>query len=481
MKLRDILESIAYDSVKGDVDCEVSGICTDSRRLRAGELFVCYSGGTVDSHAYAAEACEKGACAIVCTRPLDLPVTQIIVKDGRAAIAPLGRVFYSFPDAKLKIVGVTGTNGKTTTTYMLRSIFEADGRKTAVVGTLGIAYGDKFISPELTTPDPVFLYSALADMAEDGVEYVFMEVSAHALALGKVDGLHFAAGVFTNLTQDHLDYFGDMRSYAEAKAKLFEDGRCSVAVINSDDPLGAKLINTVKNVKSYGLDNPADTFAIDLSESIDGSAFVINVDDELYDIRIKMPAIHNVYNALAAATCARALGVGLSAIAEGLGRLEGVPGRLEKVAEYNGGKIFVDYAHTPDGLEKSLTGLKKLCDGKLYCLFGCGGNRDKTKRPLMGEAAAKIADFLIVTSDNPRYEDAYDIISQIEPGIQKAGAPYVTISDRELATEYGIELLKPGDILLVAGKGGETYQEIMGIKHSYNDNTIIKKIVGSLK
>lgn len=480
MKLCQLLDDICYKEIIGDARVDVAGICTDSRKIHNGDIFVCYAGGSADSHTYAAEACQKGACALVCQRPLDLPVPQVIVEDGRAAIAPLARAFYGYADKKMKITAITGTNGKTTTTYMLKSVFEANGNKVGVIGTLGVVYADKFIAPELTTPDPVFLHGILADMAGCGVEYVFMEASAHALYFGKLDGIHFAAAVFTNFTQDHLDFFGDMHSYAEAKRRLFDNGRYDVAIINSDDDFGAKLIGECHDVISYGLENPADAFAINLNESLEGSDFVVNINDELYEMHINLAAEHNVYNALAAATCAHALGVSLDVIAEGLKNLKGVTGRLEKVAEYNGGSIFVDFAHTPDGLSKSLSCLKKLCPGKLYCLFGCGGNRDASKRPLMGEAAAENADFLIVTSDNPRFEDAYDIISQIEPGIQKTGTPYVTISDREMATEYAINILKKGDILLVAGKGGETYQEIMGIKHSYNDNTIIKKILGSL-
>ena len=481
MKLCQLLDCIEYEKIKGDVRVEVSGISTDSRRMLGGEVFVCYEGVSCDSHDFVADACRRGACAVVCRRELDIDVPQIIVKDGRAAVAPLARAFYGCPDKKLKIVGVTGTNGKTTTTYMLKSIFDAAGANTAVIGTLGVAYGDKFVSPELTTPNPVFLYSVLADMVACGVEYVFMEVSAHALYFDKVAGINFAAGVFTNLTRDHLDFFADMDSYAAAKAKLFEGGRCALAVVNSDDAFSNGIVSVCKNVLSYGLDNPADTFAVDIRQNIQGSDFVINASDELYDIHINMPGLHNVYNALAAATCARAMGVKMSDIACGLSALKGVSGRLERAASFNGADIFVDYAHTPDGLEKSLSCLKELCRGKLYCLFGCGGNRDADKRPMMGEAAGKYADFIIVTSDNPRFEDAYDIIARIEPGIQKTGTPYVTVSDREMATEYAVNLLKEGDILLVAGKGGENYQEIMGIKHSYNDNTIIKKILESLK
>lgn len=477
MQLGKLLKNITFEEVIGETSVEIIGLCTDSRKVRKGDLFICYAGGKTDSHVFAKEVEENGAAAIVCETRLDVSVPQVIVKDGRAVIASIARAFYGFADRKMKLLAVTGTNGKTTTTYMLKSIFDKNANKTAVIGTLGIVYCDKFISPELTTPDPIFLHGVLSDMAECGVEYVFMEVSAHALYYDKIEGLHFEAGIFTNCTQDHLDFFGDMASYAKCKSKLFEDGRCSAAVINSDDSLGAKLLSKIAGSVSYGLDNPADTFAVDLNERIDGTSFVINLFDEIYDIELAMPAIHNVYNALAAATCAKILGVSIDVIAGGLANLKGVSGRLERVASYNGGQIFVDFAHTPDGLEKSLSSLKKLCEGKLYCLFGCGGNRDASKRPLMGEIAAKYADFLIVTSDNPRYEDPYDIIRQIEPGIKKVGKSYVTVTERDVATEYAINLLEEGDILLVAGKGGETYQEIMGIKHSYNDNMVIKKII----
>jgi UDP-N-acetylmuramoyl-L-alanyl-D-glutamate--2,6-diaminopimelate ligase len=274
-----------------------------------------------------------------------------------------------------------------------------------------------------------------------------------------------------------LDFFGSMEEYAKVKMSLFEGDRCALKIINSDDDLGAKMINTLGKTYSYGLYNPADTFAVDLQERIDGTSFVINLFDELYDINLKMPALHNVYNALAAATCASLLGIGIEEIANGLNKLNGVRGRLERVAEYNGGQIFVDFAHTPDGLEKSLSSLKKLTENKLYCVFGCGGNRDVAKRPIMGEVAAKYADFVIITSDNPRYEDPYDIISQIEVGVKKSAVNYVAVTRREVAIAYAINLLNKGDILLVAGKGGENYQEIMGIKHNYDDCEVIKKLI----
>ncbi len=476
MKLSELIKDLNAPAA----DCgetEIKGLCTDSTRVAAGDLFFCYAGGKHDSHEYAADAVKAGAVALVCERPLNSGVPEIVIGDARAAVAVLARRFYGFADKKLKLVAVTGTNGKTTTTYMLKSIFDANSDKTAVIGTLGIAYGDKFISPELTTPDPIFLHSVFSDMVECGVKYVFMEVSAHAIYFDKIAGLKFEVGIFTNCTQDHLDFFGTMEEYSACKASFFRNGACGISVLNSDDALGARLASETEKSYLYGLENPADTFAVDITEKLDNTTFVLNLFDELYEIKLALPGLHNVYNALAAATAAKLLGVKTEVIARGLAALKTVSGRLERVAQYNGATVFVDFAHTPDGLEKSLSCLKKLCKGKLYCLFGCGGNRDTGKRPIMGEIAAKYADFVIITSDNPRYEDPYDIICQISEGVKKQGGSFVSVTEREAATEYAVKLLCEGDVLLVAGKGGETYQEIMGIKHDYNDNKIIKKII----
>jgi UDP-N-acetylmuramoyl-L-alanyl-D-glutamate--2,6-diaminopimelate ligase len=477
MLLKELMKTLDLICVCGETDVEISGICADSRSVRQGNLFICFVGGKHDGHDFIAEAIKGGAVAIVGEKDIKCDVSYVRVKDGRGAQSVLARAFYGFADKKLNIVAVTGTNGKTTTTYMLKSIFDNSSHKSAVIGTLGICYCDKFISPELTTPDPIFMHGIFADMVECGVKYVFMEVSAHAIYYDKINGINFAAGIFTNCTHDHLDFFGSMEEYAKVKMSLFEGDRCALKIINSDDDLGAKMINTLGKTYSYGLYNPADTFAVDLQERIDGTSFVINLFDELYDINLKMPALHNVYNALAAATCASLLGIGIEDVANGLNKLKGVRGRLERVAEYNGGQIFVDFAHTPDGLEKSLSSLKKLTENKLYCVFGCGGNRDVAKRPKMGEIAAKYADFVILTSDNPRYEDPYDIISQIEVGVKKTNVSYVTVTRREVAIAYALNLLKCGDILLVAGKGGENYQEIMGIKHNYDDCEVIRKLI----
>ena len=478
MKISELLKYLEYKSFYGDAETQITGLCADSEKISEGDLFFCYKGKDHDSHDFARDAEKRGAVALVCERKLDCPLPQIIVNSGRGSIATAARAFFGFADKKLKLIGVTGTNGKTTTTFMLESIFKTAGKSVGVIGTLGISYAEKFVSPELTTPDPIFLHSIFADMVNCGVGYVFMEVSAHALYFNKIAGLHYEVGIFTNCTQDHLDFFGNMHDYAESKKLMFREGRCGYAVVNTDDALGRELLSGVKNAVGYGLKNPADVFAVDVREKIDGSDFVINLFDELYDIHLNVPALHNVYNAMGAAACAKILKIETDDIAKGLKNLKTVAGRLEHVAKYNGADIFVEFAHTPDGLEKSLQSLKKFCCGKLYCLFGCGGNRDKSKRPIMGGIVAKYADLCIVTSDNPRYEDPYDIISDIEAGIKPTGRRYVTVTERETATEYAINLLEKDDILLVAGKGGEYYQEIMGIKHSYNDNAVIKKIIG---
>jgi UDP-N-acetylmuramoyl-L-alanyl-D-glutamate--2,6-diaminopimelate ligase len=477
MKLKELLKSIEYTKAQCDENIEIGGICTDSNKVKAGDLFVCYKGVNCDGHDYALQAISKGALVVVCQREIEGVSNYIIADNTRNVATRLARAFYGYADKDLKLIGITGTNGKTTTTYMLKSIFSAAGKSCGVIGTLGIEYANKFISPELTTPDPIFLHSIFADMKQCGVEYVFMEVSAHALYFDKINGLHFEIGVFTNCTRDHLDFFGNMQTYAKCKMSFFGNDRCKKCVVNSDDELGVKLLSKHSNCISYGLENPADVFAVNIKESINCTTFVINLLDELYDIELNLLGKHNVYNALAACACAHIEGIDIMTMANGLKMLKSVKGRLQFVANYNGGLIFVDFAHTPDGLERSLKSLKGLTSGKLYCVFGCGGNRDRTKRPIMGEIAASICDSVIVTSDNPRYEDAYDIISQIVGGIERTGKFYTTMTDRYSAIAYAISLLQEGDILLVAGKGGEEYQEIMGVKHEYDDVSAIKHII----
>lgn len=468
---------------------EIESLCADSRAVKRGSLFFCLTGGKQDGHAFASEAVSKGAVALVTERELETSVPQLIVPSTRHALSLIANAFYGYPSERMKVVGITGTNGKTTTANMLCSIWEAQGKKAGVIGTLGVRYGDKKLPSALTTPDPIELQKTLSEMSAGGVECVAMEVSAHALHYHKTSGVRFAACIFTNLTQDHLDFFSSMREYEQAKEKLFANEVCTLAILNGDDTAGRRF-GVARETKSenlsdferrktiyYGLDTPTEAFAVITNESLFGTECVLNLSDRLCRVSLALTGRHNVYNALAAAACAVELGADVVDVSKGLATLKKVRGRLEYVGVFQGGEIFVDFAHTPDGLEKSLAALRLHCRGRLVCLFGCGGNRDKSKRPIMGEVAAKRSDFSVLTSDNPRYEDPLDIISDIEKGYRRFSMKYVVVPDRKKAIEYALERMQKGDVLLVAGKGGEEDQEIMGIKYPFNDNDIIEKII----
>ena len=473
--LDELLKNVSYERIINEKVLQVSGLSADSKHVFDGDLFFCFKGAESDGHDYATDALKQGAVAIICERELPIETCQIIVKDARKSMSEFARVFYGNPAEKMKIIAITGTNGKTTTSHMLASIFNEAGIPCALVGTLGVFYGNKEIEPSLTTPDPIFLHKIFADMVDCGIEIVVMEVSAHAIFYDKIDGIKFEYCIFTNCTQDHLDFFKDMQTYSQVKKSLFSKERCKTAIVNTDDEICASLYES--GVFGFGLENPADVFAVNIRESVTGSSFVLNLYDDLYDINLSLTGRHNVYNAMAAASCAKLLGVETCVIAKGLENLKRVSGRLELVAHFNGADIFVDFAHTPDGLEKSLSSLKSHCKNRLICVFGCGGNREKQKRQLMGEISGKLADFTVITSDNPRYEDPLDIIMQIEKGMRKVNKNYVIVVDREKAISYSINILKKGDILIIAGKGGENYQEIMGVKHFYNDVSVIKEVI----
>ena len=313
-------------------------------------------------------------------------------------------------------------------------------------------------------------------MKKEGVEIVVMEVSAHALALKKECPIVYESAIFTNLTQDHLDFFADMRSYGAAKKSLFS--RCRLAILNGDDKFSGEIAPDAPAVLTYALDSPADCFAMVEEERIDGTRALLNIEDDICEIHLPMTGRHNVSNALAAAACCKRLNIGMEAIAEGLSSVH-VEGRLERIGNFRGADLFVDFAHTPDGLEKSLTALRKYARGKLVTVFGCGGNRDRSKRPIMGEVVAKHCDLAVITSDNPRYEDPCAIIAEIEAGYRTVSRSYVAIEEREKAIAYAMEKLQKGDILLVAGKGGETEQEIMGVKYKYSDKDVLRALMGS--
>ena len=478
MRLSKLLEKLTDIRTAFYQETEIETLSIDSTQKQENGLYFCLSGGKLDGHNFAEQALKNGAVALVVEREMPLKVPQIIVKNARETLSLLSAVFYGEPAERLKIIAVTGTNGKTTTAHMLASILETDGKKVGIIGTLGAKFLGETRKSNFTTPDPIELNAILCEMLAKGIEYVVMEVSAHALYYKKTLGLRFFACIFANLTQDHLDFFSSMTAYKQAKSSLFTDEVCPLAVINGDDENGRAFAeNRANKTLYYGLNTPTDAFAIVTEESLHGSKCMLNLNDKLCRVTLSMTGRHNIYNALAASTCAYALGVGISSIASGLTALKGVDGRLEFVAKVNQADVFVDFAHTPDGLEKSLTALKKHCKGRLICLFGCGGNRDKSKRPIMGERVAKFCDFAVLTSDNPRFEDPLDILSQVEKGYRRFSLRYVIVPDRKRAIAYALDTIQKHDVLLVAGKGGEEYQEIMGIKYPFSDNDIIAKYI----
>jgi UDP-N-acetylmuramoyl-L-alanyl-D-glutamate--2,6-diaminopimelate ligase len=440
--------------VPGDGAADVQGVAMDSRQVRAGTLFACVPGRSADGHAFAPAAVSAGATALLCERRLDLPVPQVLVKSVRRALGPVCDVAYGHPSQHLTVAAVTGTNGKTTTCAFLRAIFEANGWRATTVGTL---------TQSRTTPEAPELHSLLADWLEAGGRAVAMEVSSHALEQHRTDSVRFAAGIFTNLSPDHLDYHGTMDAYFEAKARLFEPGRVGVAVVNRADPWGIRIAERVESVGE-----PLVTYSLDDATDVDMTPAGTRFDWQGQRLSIALAGSFNVANAVAASACAASLGVGLDAIEAGLASVPGVPGRFERVDAGQPFTVVVDYAHTPDGLRKVLEAGRRICGGRLMVVFGAGGDRDREKRPLMGEVAASLADLAVVTSDNPRGEDPEAIIAQVLAGTGTEGH-VITEPDRASAIATALAMARPGDVVVIAGKGHEKGQEIGGRVLPFDD------------
>ncbi len=475
MTLQEVLDGVCVVEKKGIYNVKICGVQMNARAVNCGDLFICLRGIRVDGHNFAREAEQNGAVALVVERFVDSDLPQVLVKNSRIAMSRIASNFYGRPSKKLKIIGVTGTNGKTTVCHMIESILKIDGKKVGIIGTLGARFCDRVIAPTLTTPDPICLHRILAEMVECGVEYVAMEVSAHAIDLHKIDDVAFEVGVFTNFSRDHLDYFSKIERYSDVKTSFFTCRKIDFCVLNGDDALGREISKKIENKSvCYGVEQPADAFAVNINANKDGLTYFINLFDSLYQIHIPVVGRYNVYNSLAAAACAAYFGVKTNVIAHGLYVFGGADGRLCRVGEYRGGDIYVDYAHTPDGLKNTLISLSEVYDGRIICVFGCGGNRDEGKRSIMGEIAAEYANFSVVTSDNPRYEDPMMIIHAVESGFLRKCGKYVCIENRKMAIKYAINCLQEGDVLVVAGKGAEKYQEIMGINYPFCDEMVIK-------
>ncbi len=459
MNLRDLMAG-------GAPEVEISALAYTSDSVTPGALFFCVRGFTADGHDFAPEAVERGAAALVTERTLDLGVPEVVVDDVRAAMGPAAARFYGDPTAALDVVGITGTNGKTTTAFLVRHLLEAAGRQTGLLGTVKRVVGGVEEEVERTTPEAIDLQATFRRMADSGDEAVAMEVSSHALELGRVAGIRFACRVFTNLTQDHLDFHETMDAYFAAKLRLFEEP--GPAVVNVDDEHGRRIASGREGTVTFGIEHEADFRARDIEFDFAGSRFTLDTPDGSVEIESPLPGLFNVLNVLGAIAAVRSLGVEEIS----LDGFERVPGRFEPVDEGQDFGVLVDYAHTPDSLENVLRTARELTRGRLHVVFGAGGDRDPTKRPLMGEAARELADRVLVTSDNPRSEPPEAIIDQVMEG---AGPEAERDADRRRAIARAIADAEPGDVVVIAGKGHEQGQEFEnGRKEPFDDLTVAR-------
>lgn len=479
MELKTILQGIAYTSSDKLDHIDIQGLSADSKNIRPDFIFVAVRGHKLNGDQFITEAVSRGAKVIISQDDFSVSgdVKKILVKDTRIILPKLAGNFFENPGQKLKIIGVTGTNGKTTITYLLDDILTKAGFKVGLIGTIQYRLNQRIIPASNTTPGPIEIQGFLKEMADHNLDYAVIEVSSHALDQHRVDQINFETAIFTNLTLDHLDYHKNFENYFLAKAKLFDKLKPGAkAIINIDDPYGLKLKNKIKkNILSYALNQKADIYAQDIKLTLEGSEFLVITPAGSFGLKSKLIGLHNVYNILAAVGAAVALNIRLEVIREFLSLSQGAPGRLEAVEEGQPFKVFIDYAHTDDALKNVLTILSQVKKQKILLLFGCGGDRDKTKRPLMAKAASQFADWIVVTSDNPRREEPQQIINEIESGLPRGFKNYSKILDREEAIEKIISLAQKNDIILIAGKGHENYQIFKDTIAPFNDKEIARK------
>ena len=490
MELNSLLKGLENFKAKGDLNINITNVESNSKKVTKDSLFVAIKGFDFDGHAYVAEAIERGATAVMLDLSADLKsvkipagVTVIISENTRVALAKVACNFYGNPSKKFKVIGVTGTKGKTTTTYMIKSILEKAGHKVGLIGTIANYAGDKCISESTrTTPESLELQRYFAIMAEEKVDYVVMEVSSQALKLHRVDGVNFDYAVFTNLYKDHISVkeHPDIEDYFESKAKLFQ--MAPKGYVNLDDYRALKLMKLASNCnfKTYAVDNNADLLAKDITITNVSVDFKVKLGTRNERIKVNIPGRYSVYNALAAISIANEIGVDPEIMKEALANII-VPGRNELVPNKDELAIMIDYAHNPESLSNILKAAKAYTKGRVICVFGCGGDRDKTKRPEMGEVAGRIADYTIVTSDNPRTEKPEDIIEDIKVGIDKTKGKYEVVVERKDAIERAVKMMNKKDIVILAGKGHETYIEINGEKLHFDEREVVKEILGEKK
>ncbi len=473
MRLHDVISG----ATPGLQDREITDLVYDNRQVTPGALFFCVPGFTRDGHDFAADAVERGAVALVVERELDVSVPQVRVNSVRAAMAPAAAAFYGDPTAELDVVGVTGTNGKTTTAFLVRALLEADGRQTGLLGTVKSVIGGAEHEVQRTTPEAIDLQRTFRQMLDQGDEACAMEVSSHALELRRADAIHFAAAIFTNLTQDHLDFHPTMEDYFRAKRRLFKGGALSprTAIINVDDPYGVRLAAELDEPTTFAVHAAAAYRAFDVKTDLSGSTFAVDTPDGRLELKSPLRGEFNVSNVLGALAAARALGVAAETCIGAIAAAGQVPGRFETVDAGQPFAVVVDYAHTPDSLENVLRAARELTERRLHVVFGCGGDRDRGKRPLMGEIACQLADRVIITSDNPRSEDPEAIVQEVLVG---AGPGAEHEVDRRAAIERALATAGPGDVVVIAGKGHEQGQEFEhGRKLAFDDVTVARDIL----
>ncbi|MBO5226893.1 MAG: UDP-N-acetylmuramoyl-L-alanyl-D-glutamate--2,6-diaminopimelate ligase [Ruminococcus sp.] len=471
MRLYELLDGIAQTKL---ADKEITTLTDDSRKVQEGCLFICVKGGSFDGHSVAEQMLEKGAYAVIAERDLGLGDRQILVQNSREAYGRLCAAWFGHPEKKMRFIGVTGTNGKTTITSVIKRLLTASGKKVGLIGTIQNEIGDRVVHTENTTPFVFDLMKLYAQMAEEGCDYVVMEVSSFGLVQRRIGPTHFETAVFTNLTQDHLDYHGDMENYYQAKRMLFDV--CDYAVINTDDEYGKRLFEEINCEKdSYSCCGRGDFYADAIKLRADGTSFWLCCGEKSYQLSLLMTGTFNVANVTAAIAAGLRAGLTMEQMMNALDGYTGVRGRCEIIPTGKDYTVICDYAHTPDAVENILSSVKEYTSGRLMCLFGCGGNRDRTKRPKMAAAAARYADMLIVTSDNPRDESPAEIIEEILTGLEGTNVPYVVEEDRSEAIFKAMKLAQSGDVIVLAGKGHEDYQILAGGVHVHMDEREIVK------
>lgn len=490
MILKDLLLTIKGSTIVGDGDIEVTGITYDSRSAAAGYIFVAVPGFKADGANYAADAVNRGAKAVVLEKDIDLPrgITKVIVPNARIALAEMASAFFGYPSRRLKMIGITGTNGKTTTSFLIEAILRRAGYKVGVIGTVEARIEGRGLPVKLTTPESSDLQELLSKMVDEGVTHVVMEVSSHSLELHRTHGCEFDVAIYTNLTHDHLDFHGNMQNYFKSKLKLFEKlgkghKKDVTGIVNVDDPYGKKVMTYIDgNIMTYGVINNASLRASNFETSLDRMKFDLETHDAKFGISTNLIGVYNAYNIIAALLCGRAFNIPYEQMKKAVEGVTYIPGRFERVDAGQKFPVIVDFAHSPDSLTKLLETVRPLTKGRMILVFGCPGDRDRAKRPVMGEIAVKLADFTYITTDDPHSEPPERIMKEIEEGFVRAGGSYsrnyLKIEDRRTAIEDAINMAGAGDVVVLAGRGHEKFQDYNGVKIQIDDREVAREILG---